>query len=145
MTIMTPKKAKFLKALCEFGNVTLAAKTAGLHRQNLYKLRSEDPDFAQAWAEAAEIGVAALEDEARRRAFEGWDEPVWHQGQQCGVVRKYSDTLLIFLLKGGMPEKYRENQRIDHTSSDGSMTPAAPVALNISFTNQGADDECSGD
>lgn len=129
-TIATPKKAKFLKALCEFGNVTLAAKAAGLNRQNLYKYRVEDSEFAKAWAEAAEIGVAALEDEARRRAFEGWDEPVWHQGKKSGVVRKYSDTLLIFLLKGGMPEKYRENQRVDHTSSDGSMTPASPVDLS---------------
>ena len=27
---------------------------------------------------------------------------------RAGVVRKYSDTLLIFLLKGQRPEKYRD-------------------------------------
>lgn len=129
-TVRTPKKAKlFLKSLCEFGNVSLAAKAAGLGRQTLYQWRSEDDEFARAWAEAAEIGLAALEDEARRRAFEGWDEPVWHQGLQRGVVRKYSDTLLIFLLKGGMPEKYRE--KMDRTPSGGSMNLAQPLRVEF--------------
>lgn len=34
-------------------------------------------------------------------------------------MKKYSDTLTIFLLKGAMPEKYRE--RVD-TRVDGGMT-----------------------
>lgn len=29
------------------------------------------------------------------------------------TVRKYSDTLTIFLLKGAMPEKYRERQDLN--------------------------------
>jgi len=36
---------------------------------------------------------------------------VFHQGKVCGGIRKYSDTLLIFLLKAAYPEKYRE--RVD--------------------------------
>ena len=53
-----------------------------------------------------------LEEEARRRAHDGVDEPVWFQGVQCGTVRKYSDTLLIFLLKGAKPDKYRERSSV---------------------------------
>ena len=52
--------------------------------------------------------VSTGEDEAVRRAHDGVDEPVFYQGKACGVVRKYSDTLLIFLLKGRRPEKYRD-------------------------------------
>jgi hypothetical protein len=68
------------------------------------------------------LGVAALEDEARRRAYEGWEEPVWHKGVNCGTVRKFSDTLLIVLLKAHMPEKYRENIKIDLNSRIATMS-----------------------
>ena len=36
------------------------------------------------------------------------------KGQAGGTVREYSDTLLIFLLKGMKPEKYRERYQVDH-------------------------------
>jgi hypothetical protein len=41
-----------------------------------------------------------LEAEARRRAVQGWDEPVFHQGRKVGTIRKYSDRMLEILLKG---------------------------------------------
>ena len=106
----TPKKVDvFLASLAENGNVMQAAKKAKLSRTQLYNKRKADEAFASAWAEAEALGVAALEDEARRRAFEGWLEPVFHKGQRCGTVRKFSDILLIVLLKAHKPEKYREN------------------------------------
>jgi hypothetical protein len=49
-----------------------------------------------------------LEQEARRRAVEGTKKNVYYQGEPCGVNTEYSDTLLIFLLKGAKPEKYAE-------------------------------------
>jgi hypothetical protein len=128
-TIEKKRRDKFLENLSESGNVTQSAKLAALGRSALYKHRREDEEFAREWDEASELGLAALEDEARRRAFEGWEEPVWHQGKMCGLVRKFSDTLLIFLLKGGMPNKYRDTARLDHTSSDGSMSPAPAIDL----------------
>jgi len=59
------------------------------------------------------LGLTVLEDEMHRRAIEGTEEPVFHQGEQCGTVRKYSDTLAIFLAKAHDPEKYRENSKIE--------------------------------
>ena len=59
----------------------------------------------------------ALEAEARRRAVEGVRKPIYCQGEICGTVREYSDTLLFFLLKGAMPEKYRDDYRAEHTGS----------------------------
>ncbi len=53
-----------------------------------------------------------LEAEAHRRAVEGVEEAVgWYKGEAGGTVRKYSDVLLIFLLKSLQPERYRE--RVD--------------------------------
>lgn len=74
------------------------------------------------------VQAELLEAEAVRRAYEGVDEPVFYQGSECGEVRKYSDTLLMFLLKGMMPNKYRE--RVDQTLSnpDGS-----PIALQVTY------------
>jgi hypothetical protein len=38
---------------------------------------------------------------------------VWHKGIQCGTTRKYSDTLLICLLKAHHHEKYAERSKVD--------------------------------
>jgi hypothetical protein len=72
-----------------------------------------DPVYFQAFKEAHQQACEALEAEARRRATEGWDEPVFQKGVQCGVVRKYSDQLLMFLMRGAMPDKYREHLQIE--------------------------------
>jgi hypothetical protein len=41
-------------------------------------LREQDAGFRAEWDSAAEEGTDRLVDEARRRAFEGWLEPVFH-------------------------------------------------------------------
>lgn len=113
-TIKTPEKERaFLSALAETCNVTEACKLSGVGRATAYAWRVTDPDFAIEWEKAKAIGAEALEDEAMRRARVGVDEPVFHLGEVCGTVRKYSDTLAIFLLKGAMPDKYRENSKLE--------------------------------
>ena len=59
------------------------------------------------------MATDTLEMEARRRASLGVEEPVYYQGQVVGYVRKYSDVLLMFLLKAQRPEKFRDNHKID--------------------------------
>ena len=95
----------FLQNLARLGSVTAAAAQCELSRYGLYKRRRSDPAFAEAWEEAIKIGTEGLEDEAIRRAAEGWLEPIYHQGSECGQVRKYSDRLLIYLLNRRQPEK----------------------------------------
>jgi len=51
-----------------------------------------------------------LEDEVRRGPYEGVEEPVLHKGEKVEVGKKYSDVLLIFLLKGIRPQKFRESR-----------------------------------
>ena len=52
----------------------------------------------------------------------GVKQPVFYKGEVCGSVRKYSDVLLIFLLKGLRPEVYRENR---HITGDMNVTEQA--------------------
>jgi hypothetical protein len=119
-SIQTPeKREKFLAALAETPNVSRACLAACISKTAAFTWRKVDPDFAAAWEEALKVGVTALEEEVHRRAFEGYDEPVYYQGATCGVMRKYSDTLAIFLLKSHNPAKYRENTRMELTGADG--------------------------
>ena len=69
----------------------------------------EDRQFQAAVERARLMAIDVLEDEATRRAVEGVEEPVgWYKGEPGGYVRRYSDTLLIFRLKGELPQKYAE-------------------------------------
>ena len=113
--ITAKKKQKFIEYLAEYGNVSRACASVAASRTGMYEAKKHDPEFSSEWDKAHELGLKALEDEAIRRATEGVDEPIYYQGEQVGAVRRYSDTLLIFLLKGGMPEKYRE--RVEHSGS----------------------------
>lgn len=101
-----------------------AAQVAGIDRGTHYRWLQDDPEYAAAFAESSESAIERLEREAVRRAAEGVSEPVYHRGQVVGHVQKYSDTLLIFLLKAARPDKYRDNVRMEHSGPDGG-----PIAI----------------
>ncbi len=102
-----------MSALTRGYTVSAAAEMTGFARRTWYVHRDNDPEFAAAWDEACDQGADYLEDEARRRAVDGTDKPVYHQGQMVGTIREYSDTLLIFLLKGRRPERFRDNFKVE--------------------------------
>jgi len=52
---------------------------------------------------------------------------VYYQGKPCGVVTEYSDTLLIFLMKGAMPEKYKDRVSNEITCSPGAFVVSEQV------------------
>ena len=122
---MTLKKGRsswkplFLDTLRGTGNVRLAASNAGVARQVAYRARDSSPGFRADWDEAMEEARELLEAEARRRAAVGVDEPVYYKGQIVGHIRKYSDNLLMFLLKAHWPEKFRDNYGVEHSGPDG--------------------------
>lgn len=123
----------FLAALAETGIVLHAAAAAGIQRNTAYNRRLNDPDFAAAWDEAIEDAADRLEQEARRRAYEGTDEPVFYRGEQCGAIRRYSDRLLEFLLKGMRPHKFRENHSLEHSGNLNHEVIVKKLAPGISM------------
>jgi hypothetical protein len=108
------KKRAFLQAFSKVGVVTESARIVGISRLIHNIWLKKDAEYAAAFQRAFEMAGDYLEAEAWRRATQGIDEPVFYQGAQCGVVRKYSDTLLIFMLKAARPNKYRENAAYEH-------------------------------
>lgn len=113
------KRERFLEAYPEVGTITHAAALAGIHRQTVYDWIKNDSDFAADFDRAKEAGADKLEREAIRRACEGINKPVYYKGQKIDVIKEYSDTLLIFLLKGQKPEKYGDKVRQEITGEDG--------------------------
>ncbi len=103
------KKRRFLERYAETASITLASRHAGVSRRTHLNWRKKDRRFETASQEALEIAIDEIEAEARRRAKDGVLEPVYYGGKPCGAIRRYSDTLLIFLLKAARPEKYRDN------------------------------------
>lgn len=110
-------KPIFLRELARVGIVGAACKKAKIGRTTAYKVRDEDADFAAAWDAALDDAADDMETEAWRRGKLGVLKPVYQGGKRVGSVREYSDTLLIFMLKGTRPEKYRDRQQIDVTAS----------------------------
>lgn len=134
-TKRTPKKTtapdwgpRFLEALADSANISEACKIAKVGRTTVYERRDSDPVFAQAMADALDDAVDALELEARRRALDGCERPVYHQGAQCGTILEYSDTLMIFLLKAHRPDKYRERSEVKHTGQVAVTTSARDLS-----------------
>lgn len=97
----------FLAAFAIRGNVSYAAEQAKVDRKTAYRFRDEDEEFAAAWEHAYLDYCDSLENEATIRAVDGWLEPVFYQGVECGYKRKFSDMLLGKLLDANLPAKYR--------------------------------------
>lgn len=103
---------RFLAAYRITGQVTAAAKAANVDKRLHYRWLKTSEGYKKAFADAQKEAAQLLEDEAVRRATEGTLEPVFYQGIKCGVVRRYSDGLMQFLLRGFNPEKYGHKAQI---------------------------------
>lgn len=129
------KQAQFLAAYSETGNIRQSCIIAKIHRAT-HKAWMQKPEYVEKFQAAHDEATDRLEQEARRRAVEGVDEPVYGSGGQdgngraigtvhVGNIRKYSDALLMFLLKGSRPDKFRERYEHRHAGHDGGPTGAS--------------------
>jgi hypothetical protein len=143
----------FLTNLGRGCTVSEAAAAARMSSSAFYALRKRDADFAEAWRLALEDSADLLEREAWRRAVDGREEPIVHQGQftpewerdergnvlvvddkpvqarnadgslKYLTVRKPSDSLLALLLKGRRKDVFSD--RTELTGANGG-----PVEMN---------------
>lgn len=90
-------QARFLAAYRKVGMLCRACQLAKVNRRTVWDWRNEDPAFLEQFEQANRESIDLLEDEARRRAMKG------------------SDRLMMFILKGANPEKYRDRHSIEHS------------------------------
>ena len=121
----TIAKAKFLASYATHGIVLHACIAAGIPRSLYYLWMEKDAAFSERCAAAEAEAIDLLEAEARRRAVEGWDEPVYQKGAQVGVIRKFSDALLALKLKAKKPE-YRDKFDI---TANMTVSPSEASAI----------------
>ncbi len=107
------QKRLFLECVAEGHTVKTAAKAINVSRTCVYNWRDEDKKFSQGWDDAILDGDDEFEEEARRRAIKGVKEPIVSGGMIIGEKLKFSDTLLMFLMKARRPDLYNPTQKVD--------------------------------
>ena len=139
------KQARFLAKYRRSGNIKFSCSYAGISRQTFYDWQKNDDAFKAQLADAEPDVNDTLDEAAYERGVEGvpsyvvsnghmvyeeipmldqggkpkldkYDKQIFLRGKPL-VERKYSDTLLVTLLKARMPEKYKDKQQVEVTGS----------------------------
>ena len=108
-----PSLPVYLKALELHGNQTEAARIANVDPRTARRWGHDDPEIAARIDAACQVAWDRLEAEAYRRANDGWDEPVFYEGEVVGSRRVYSDRLLELMLKAKRGREFRDPALID--------------------------------
>jgi hypothetical protein len=128
----------FIEALRKTRSVTDACKVIGKSRATAFRLKKKDKEFAKAWDSAHEANIDDLEACMLRRAIEGDQVPIIHQGEIKGYRTVFPDTIQIFMAKHNRKEKYQEAA---FTSEDaeayGVKVAAAIAAANATMPGHG--------
>ena len=88
-----------------------ACDKTGVTYRELQYYRDEYPDFAERMRKIEKLKIELAEEELYRRAM-GYDETVTKDGKVT-VMRRHSDTCLMFYLKAHYPEKYNDKRAFD--------------------------------
>jgi hypothetical protein len=138
-------KARFLDHYAKTGLFMQSAKACKIAYQTAKRHYDRDKEFARLVDAAKEVFNESLEKEATRRAVTGVLEPVYGtvldlvdrkdgKGKKVvkttgkvGSKRKYSDTLLQFVIKKHIPE-YRENVTVNQNVRGVMITGQIPQA-----------------
>ena len=131
-------KSEFLANFKEGRYICAAARKTGVNPSTVWDWRQDDEEFCKAF-DAMRILVeqqiiAKLEAEADRRGFSGVVRGIYHKGERVAEEREYSDTLLIFRLKGLSPEKYRERHEL--SGPGGGAIPVKLVEVELDHSNR---------
>ena len=126
------RRQGFLAALRKGMSVAAAAEAVGIDRSTPFLWRQKDPAYAAAWQAAVEAGTDLLEDAAMRRGLKGVRQPVYHAGKRVGYIVRYSDRLLLALLRARRPRKYRDSgSRHDNDDASGLAARLAAARKRI--------------
>jgi hypothetical protein len=112
-----PTQRRFLLCFEACASITKAARWAKVHRQNHYDWLEGSEEYRKAFATSEPRALRALEDEAVRRAHDGFRKAVYYKGRIVGYTTEYSDTLMNTLLKSN--PKFRDRWSGELTGKDG--------------------------
>lgn len=93
------KAQTFLSVLAETCNVTRACAAAGVSVTHVYRKKKSDAGFRAGWLAAIAIAYQQLELVLLERAFNGIEKRQSARAGETRVMREYSNTLGMALLK----------------------------------------------
>lgn len=125
----------YLKELQQGGLFYKAAKAVGWTPETIGLYRKAEPEFEELCQQALKIHRELIEAEIKRRAIDGWDQPVFYQGLPCGTLRKYSDRMLELYAKRHI-SAYRERHQMDVNVTGGVLAVPSMVPDSQQWEDQ---------
>lgn len=125
------KQRLFIEMLADTGCVETAAGAVRMSAQGAYALRRAPGGeaFAAAWQAAVQQGALKLVDVAFTRVLKGTEEPVFDRdGNVIGHKTRYSERLMMFLLRAHLPERYAHARRAERPECAPPPPHTPPVA-----------------
>jgi hypothetical protein len=122
-----PKQRLFIEVLADTACVEKAAGAVKMSVRSAYALRRAPGGeaFAAAWQAAIQQGALRLADTAFARALNGTEEPVFDRhGSVIGSKTRYSERLMMFLLRAHLPARYAHAHRGERP--EGAPVPETP-------------------
>lgn len=123
-------KLDYLAALEVTGEHQAASDFVGIDSRTARTRRTKDKDFQADCEIALERHRNTITAEVRRRAVEGWNEPVYQGGKLVGYKHVASDRMMEMHAKRHVPE-YRDKFGVEHSGDVGITTGVLviPTAL----------------
>lgn len=110
LTKLTPWKQRFILSMRQMPHITAACVAANCSSSTAYEAKERDELFRKLWDESLTYATDRLEGAAWTRAVDGVEKGIYgRDGEVIATEKVYSDKLLETLLKGNLPQKYREN------------------------------------
>jgi hypothetical protein len=123
---LSPAQWRFLREFSNCGIIRWAAERAGIGRQTHYDWMKQE-EYRVAFDAAEQDAWDMLEQSAWDQSTKGIPDLVLYKGEPVRdpeypnadppvylFKRTYSPQLLMFLLRGARPEKYRDNMKLEH-------------------------------
>jgi hypothetical protein len=124
-------KAEYLALYPAHGNITTTCRALGLNRNRVAGWIAKDKNFAEAFAEAKEMAADLVERTMYDIAVNGYYRPVYQQGRLVGEIHDFMPGLMIKVAQSLRPEKWREQQKVEHSGPEGGPIEIAAVEQRI--------------
>jgi hypothetical protein len=102
----------FLETYRNTGHIVLSAEKNGISRNRHYHWLKTKPGYRELFEQVRREAGEFLESEAVTRSTTGYKEPVFYQGKRCGWVTRYDSSLLQFLIRGHLPDRYASRTEV---------------------------------
>ena len=134
LTVASAKRRdQFLELFKCHGKISIVVRMMGISRNCVDKWCTRVKGFREELEAASDEYCDRLEEEARRRGVDGVLKDVYHWGEVVGQERHYSDRLLIKLLEGNLPGKYRRSEKTVNHTGGYSVEHGGQVAVNVTI------------